>query len=108
MTFQDATDAITTVSDHALEDTEAALLDTAQKAIGPIKDRWPVRTGFSRDRWKATRINAGAGAVIINSADYASHVDDGLADRLVAAALEENEPETIADVEGRISPRFEG
>lgn len=63
-----------------------------------IRDRWPVDTGTSRDRWEVFTIpTAGDVAIIIeNPMFYAEYVHNGLWERLIPAIWNFAKPEIIA------------
>ncbi len=108
MTFEQADSAMQDAATHAATDVGSALLREAQRAIGLIQEQWPVKTGFSKASWSASRITGAEGGRISNTADYASAVQGGLADVLVPASISSLDAGTLADIERTITPRFEG
>ena len=69
-----------------------------------IRDRWPVDTGTSRDRWQAWSIpTAGDLAIMIeNPMFYAEYVHDGLWERLIPAVWNAVKAELIRELKREI------
>ena len=69
-----------------------------------IRDRWPVDTGTSRDRWIVYSVpTAGDLAIFVeNPMFYAEYVNDGLWERLVPAVWNAVKPEVIREMKREI------
>ena len=69
-----------------------------------IRDRWPVDTGTSRDRWIVYSVpTAGDLAIFVeNPMFYAEYVNNGLWERLVPAVWNAVKPEVIREMKREI------
>ena len=69
-----------------------------------IRDRWPVDTGTSRDRWQAWFIpTAGDLAIMVeNPMFYAEYVHDGLWERLIPAVWNAVKTELLREMKREI------
>lgn len=73
---------------RALTFTEnMVLVEFSQLIQQAIRDRWPVDTGTSRDRWQVTSAASFGGLSILieNPMFYVEYVHDGLWERLIPA-----------------------
>ena len=104
MTFEETQSTMVDVGDKAPIEAADALFGTSQRVVIVVKGEWPVITGTSQAGFKAVRTSVGGN--VVNPVPYAAEVQDGLADRLITAAIAAADPETQRRIEDRITPLF--
>lgn len=96
MTFDDALAEVQRARAAVEPSLQAALEQTAARAVVELEAVWPRDTGRSAESWVAD------GATIRNDVPYASFVHEGLAAELVPKVLRELGPEFASQFERRL------
>lgn len=106
MTLDEASVAFGNAAHRSMPATRSAAARLTQECLGAVLAEWPVLTGRSQAGWSASRTLTGGD--LVNRADYASEVHDGLADTLVISCFDQFEGQTVRAIERVLTRSLEG
>lgn len=82
------------------QSTDELRAELANRMVTKLRERTPVRTGYTRSRWEVTE----SGDVVNDEGDTITRLNDGSSRQVAAGFLEQSIDETVAEVKRLVKP----